>query len=516
MYRAERQSYKLDLQLPDGTQLELFSFPSPPPRASYPEACGLRHLALRVADMDASVAWLAAHGVAVEPVRTDPVTGDLFTFLRTRMVCPLSWWRPRALLRRACRLADLQLLAGMAEWAHRCAQCASCHHCDCAHVSPARTLQLCLQPAPAQPAGGADPCWWLQRAAPLPIGWGVSRLTAGQHPPPWHSLEQALEGMRQLQAHSQTQPSSAAARWSWSQTLEHCAQSIEYSLGLSAAVFTSVPAHGRCGCVCVVPCARLHAARHQRAHSIGRPAGASADPASALQRLEAAAQAFLQHSGPLRPHFAYGALGAATMSRPTRCICGACAGVYICLIQSACGRALQLAIAGLVNRTRRCLRRLRPESHLFAPAIPIARNHRAGGSWAPAACGMGAGPAGSFFQYCRMGSTQRQASSCSSLRTNRFRRPAITSSSRRSYAPTRSAPKRWSKSRFRCTCERAGSVWCCCALRHQVQLQAVLGLQVDHQAVGCANGRLENRVGLGRKLMTMCASRPANRLPVRM
>ena len=28
MYRAERQSYKLDLQLPDGTQLELFSFPS--------------------------------------------------------------------------------------------------------------------------------------------------------------------------------------------------------------------------------------------------------------------------------------------------------------------------------------------------------------------------------------------------------------------------------------------------------------------------------------------------------
>lgn len=26
-YRAERQSYKLDLRLPDGTRLELFSFP---------------------------------------------------------------------------------------------------------------------------------------------------------------------------------------------------------------------------------------------------------------------------------------------------------------------------------------------------------------------------------------------------------------------------------------------------------------------------------------------------------
>ena len=79
-YRAERQSHKLDLQLPDGTQVELFSFPNPPPRPSYPEACGLRHLALRVADMAASVAALVAHGVAVEPVRTDPFTGALFIF----------------------------------------------------------------------------------------------------------------------------------------------------------------------------------------------------------------------------------------------------------------------------------------------------------------------------------------------------------------------------------------------------------------------------------------------------
>jgi glyoxylase I family protein len=79
-YRAERQSHKLDLQLPDGTQLELFSFPNPPPRPSYPEACGLRHLALRVADMQASVGALEAHGVAVEPVRVDPFTGVRFTF----------------------------------------------------------------------------------------------------------------------------------------------------------------------------------------------------------------------------------------------------------------------------------------------------------------------------------------------------------------------------------------------------------------------------------------------------
>ena len=50
-YRAERQSYKLDLQLPDGTQVELFSFPNPPRRPSTPEAQGLRHLAFAVDDI---------------------------------------------------------------------------------------------------------------------------------------------------------------------------------------------------------------------------------------------------------------------------------------------------------------------------------------------------------------------------------------------------------------------------------------------------------------------------------
>ncbi|HVR55192.1 MAG TPA: VOC family protein, partial [Pseudorhodoferax sp.] len=49
--RAERRSHKLDLALPDGSQLELFSFPDPPPRASRPEAQGLRHLAFAVADV---------------------------------------------------------------------------------------------------------------------------------------------------------------------------------------------------------------------------------------------------------------------------------------------------------------------------------------------------------------------------------------------------------------------------------------------------------------------------------
>lgn len=99
VFRAERQSYKLDLQLPNGTQIELFSFPSPPARPSYPEACGLRHLALRVADLDASLQVLALHGVAVEPVRTDPFTGVLFTFIADPDELPIELVGPAPVTR---------------------------------------------------------------------------------------------------------------------------------------------------------------------------------------------------------------------------------------------------------------------------------------------------------------------------------------------------------------------------------------------------------------------------------
>ncbi|SLN16110.1 putative lyase [Pseudoruegeria aquimaris] len=79
-HRAERDSWKLDLAVPGGGQLELFSFPDPPARVSRPEACGLRHLALRVDDIAAEVARLDSCGVKVEPVRVDPFTGARFTF----------------------------------------------------------------------------------------------------------------------------------------------------------------------------------------------------------------------------------------------------------------------------------------------------------------------------------------------------------------------------------------------------------------------------------------------------
>lgn len=89
-YREARQSYKLDLALPDGGQVELFSFPSPPPRPSRPEARGLRHLAFVVDDVAATKAWLEARGVAVEPVRVDEYTGKRFTFFADPDGLPLE------------------------------------------------------------------------------------------------------------------------------------------------------------------------------------------------------------------------------------------------------------------------------------------------------------------------------------------------------------------------------------------------------------------------------------------
>ncbi len=89
-YRRERDSWKLDLQLPDGSQLELFSFPGAPARPSRPEAQGLRHLSFAVADVPATVVWLTAKGIVCEPVRIDPYTGAAFTFFQDPDGLPLE------------------------------------------------------------------------------------------------------------------------------------------------------------------------------------------------------------------------------------------------------------------------------------------------------------------------------------------------------------------------------------------------------------------------------------------
>ena len=88
-YRPEKDDYKLDLEL-DGCELELFSGKYNPPRPSYPEAQGLRHLAFRVEDMDAAVRELNEKGVDTEPVRMDQFTGRRMTFFHDPDGLPLE------------------------------------------------------------------------------------------------------------------------------------------------------------------------------------------------------------------------------------------------------------------------------------------------------------------------------------------------------------------------------------------------------------------------------------------
>ena len=89
VYREERNSWKCDLDA-GNAQLELFSFPDPPPRPTRPEACGLRHLAFEVDDIEAEITRLEQHGVILEPVRIDPYTDRRFTFFADPDGLPLE------------------------------------------------------------------------------------------------------------------------------------------------------------------------------------------------------------------------------------------------------------------------------------------------------------------------------------------------------------------------------------------------------------------------------------------
>ena len=80
IYRKERKSYKLDLALNGQYIIELFSFPSPPPRLSRPEGAGLRHLAFEVDQLEVIMEKLLSRDVICEPIRLDETTGKRFTF----------------------------------------------------------------------------------------------------------------------------------------------------------------------------------------------------------------------------------------------------------------------------------------------------------------------------------------------------------------------------------------------------------------------------------------------------
>ncbi|CCQ10266.1 FIG01280259: hypothetical protein [Pseudoalteromonas luteoviolacea B = ATCC 29581] len=79
-YQAHRDSYKIDLALSNGAQIELFIFKHAPARPSFPEACGLRHLAFSVDKLEPVIERLNSFGVAVESIRVDPYTDKRFCF----------------------------------------------------------------------------------------------------------------------------------------------------------------------------------------------------------------------------------------------------------------------------------------------------------------------------------------------------------------------------------------------------------------------------------------------------
>ncbi|SFR62438.1 glyoxylase I family protein [Streptococcus equinus] len=89
-HRPERHDYKLDLKC-GSIELEIFgnktsdpAYIAPPKRVGQPEyhmeACGLRHLAFYVENIEAYKAELEDMGIYVQPIRHDDYTGKKMTF----------------------------------------------------------------------------------------------------------------------------------------------------------------------------------------------------------------------------------------------------------------------------------------------------------------------------------------------------------------------------------------------------------------------------------------------------
>ena len=89
-YRKPLGLYKLDLKLPNGGQIELFSFPKAPNRPSYPEALGLRHLAFNVELVEGVRDYLVSKGIEVDPIRINDYTRKKYTLFNDPDELPLE------------------------------------------------------------------------------------------------------------------------------------------------------------------------------------------------------------------------------------------------------------------------------------------------------------------------------------------------------------------------------------------------------------------------------------------
>ena len=89
-YREDKEDWKLDLRVNATTELEIFAPKNPPARLSYPEACGLRHLAFNTEDIEKTVEELNLLGIDCEPIRLDTFTGRKMTFFSDPDGLPLE------------------------------------------------------------------------------------------------------------------------------------------------------------------------------------------------------------------------------------------------------------------------------------------------------------------------------------------------------------------------------------------------------------------------------------------
>lgn len=92
IYREERDSFKLDLALNGAYIVELFSFPNPAKRPSRPEACGLRHLAFEVNDIEQTRNFLIKNNISPEAIRVDEFTGKRFFFIADPDDLPIEFY----------------------------------------------------------------------------------------------------------------------------------------------------------------------------------------------------------------------------------------------------------------------------------------------------------------------------------------------------------------------------------------------------------------------------------------
>jgi hypothetical protein len=120
------------------------------------------------------------------------------------------------------------------------------------------------------------------------------------------TLASAEEELSRLEAAKQL---SSSATWTWAQTLEHCAQSIEYSMAgfpeSKSRLFQSTV-----GTAALSVFSWRGRMTHDLAEPIpgAPPLAVGTDAQAALIRLRASMANFRSWSKPLQPHFAYGAL----------------------------------------------------------------------------------------------------------------------------------------------------------------------------------------------------------------